>query len=289
MLERKLVMVSGKGGVGKSAVTAALAIRAARRGMRVLTVGMIEGTGLAGHLGVEDLGYSPHQVRPGLFGLAVDRATALEEYLRIQIHFPRAAPTGVLTRGLNVLVETAPGVREIVTMGKPLFEVWNGDWDIVIADAPPLGQLFSYLRAPATVADLVPSGHIREQAAAMEASLSDPATSALLLVVTPEELPVSETIEALDQLHAEPVIDLAGLIFNRVVEPLDAAAGDPSKLAPSAMRDAAVLHTGIASAQQFWLDQVPAGIALPFFFGMHTPGEVAARLADAWEAGGGRP
>lgn len=286
MLERRLIIVSGKGGVGKSAVSVALAIQAARSGKRVLAIGMVDGTGLATHLGVEELSYEPHEVRPGLFGLAVSRPDALAEYLRLQVHIPRGAPTGALTRGLNVLVETAPGIREVVSMGKPLWEVWNGSWDLVVVDAPPLGQLFSYLRAPATVADLVPAGRIRQQAARMSATLIDPKLAGLLLVITAEELPVGETIEALHQLHDEPLMDLAGLVFNRVLDPLESAPPDLASLPPSPLRDAAILHSGIATSQRFWLDQIPAGIALPFLFGVHTPAEVAARLADALEATG---
>jgi anion-transporting ArsA/GET3 family ATPase len=76
VLNRRLLIVTGKGGVGRSALTAALAIRAARAGRQVLAIGMTDETGLAAHFGVRTLGYSPEEVRPGIAAMAVDRATA---------------------------------------------------------------------------------------------------------------------------------------------------------------------------------------------------------------------
>ena len=220
MLDRKLIFVSGKGGVGKSAATASLALLAARRGLRVLTIGMVEPLGLAGHFGVARLDYQARRVRPGIHSLAVYRDEALDEYLRLQLHVPRAAPTKVLTRALDVLAETAPGIREIVTLGKPVYELWQARYDLILVDAPPLGQLFSYLLAPRTIADLVPAGPIQGQANRMRDSIGDPETTSLLLVTTAEELPVLETEETLRYLEVEPVITLAALATNRLLEPL---------------------------------------------------------------------
>ena len=152
MLDRKLIVVSGKGGVGKSAVTAALALRASRLGKTVLALGLIDALGLASHFGAEDRGYDWHEVHPGVYTATIDRARVLDEYLKLQLRLPRAAPTRQFSRALNVLIDTAPGVREIISMGKPVFETWRGTYDLVLVDAPPVGQVMSYLRAPATIA-----------------------------------------------------------------------------------------------------------------------------------------
>ena len=133
---------------------------------------------------------------------------------------PRSLPTRQLSNALSVLADTAPGIREIVTMGKPIFEVWREEWDLVIADAPPLGQLQSYLAAPQTITGLVPTGAVREQAARLETTLSDPAMSGLLLVTTPEELAVQETREAIAHIDSERQILIAGVVANRVLDPL---------------------------------------------------------------------
>ncbi|MDP2623584.1 MAG: ArsA-related P-loop ATPase, partial [Actinomycetota bacterium] len=105
MLDRRLLIVTGKGGVGKSALAAAAALHAAKQGRRVLAVGMTDPIGLGTHLRVASLGPAPRQVRPGLHALAVDPASALDEYLRLRIRVPRMA---VVTRAFKVLAETVP-------------------------------------------------------------------------------------------------------------------------------------------------------------------------------------
>lgn len=284
MLDRRLLFVSGKGGVGKSAVSAALAILAARRGKRVLALSMTDRSGLAAHLGVDELPYAPVRISPGLHAALVDRSHALDEYLGLQLRMPRSLPTRQLSNALSVLADTAPGIREIVTMGKPIFEVWREEWDLVIADAPPLGQLQSYLAAPQTITGLVPTGAVREQAARLETTLSDPATSSLLLVTTPEELAVQETRQAIAQIDSERQILIAGVIANRVLEPLgverDVIAATPA----GPLRAAGLLQAGLVESQSVWLDSIPHDPRLPFLFGFHTPGEVAARLAEICES-----
>lgn len=283
MLDRKLIFVSGKGGVGKSAVTASLALLAARRGQRVLVIGMVEDLGVASHFAAEHLTYAAREARPGIDALAVYRDEALDEYLRLQLHVPRATPTKLLTRALNVLAETAPGIREIVTLGKPVFEMWKGGYDLVLVDAPPLGQLFSYLRAPNTIADLVPAGPIQRQATAMSDALIDETTTSLVLVATPEELPVLETTAALDRLDAEPVITLSTVVTNRVLPDLSVAAETVTALPEGPHRSAALHHQALFEQQNRWLDVLPPGPHLPYLFGFRTAGEVAERLADVWD------
>ena len=284
MIERRLLVVSGKGGVGKSAVSAALGVLAARRGKRVLVLAMIQPSGLAAHLGVDSLSYEPTRIQPGLFAAAVDRSDALEEYLGLQLRVPRSLPMRQFSGALSVLADTAPGIREIVTMGKPIFEVLRGEWDLVIADAPPLGQLQSYLSAPETITGLVPTGAVREQASRLENVLSDPAASGLLLVTTPEELAVLETREAIAEIDASRQILIAGVVANRVLEPLGVSAEAIAAVPDGPARAAGLLHTGLVESQSFWLDSIPDEPRLPFLFGFHTPAEVSARLAEICES-----
>ncbi len=283
MLDRKMTFVSGKGGVGKSAITASLALLAARRGLRVLVVGMVEGIGAGLHLATERLEYIPHRVRPGVTAMAVNRSDALDEYLRLQLHVPRAAPTKVLSRALSVLAETAPGIREIVTIGKPVYEMWQGKYDLVLVDAPPLGQLFSYLRAPTTIAELVPAGPIRAQAERMSSALADSEAVSLVLVATPDELPVLETQAVLERLDAEPVVNLEAVVANRILPELLLDEPDLATLPDGPHREAAEHHLAVLAQQSRWLDELPDGPRLPYLFGIHTPAEVAEQLADIWD------
>ena len=283
MFDRKLVIVSGKGGVGKSAITASLALHAAREGHRVLCIGMTDAVGLATHFGVASLAYEPRRVHAGIDAIAIDRAAALDEYLRIQLRIPKAAPLRQFTKFFEELVDTAPGIREIITMGKPLFETWRTTYDRVIVDAPPIGQLISYLRAPATVANVVPTGAVREEAMRMRLTIADPARTGLLIVTMPEELPVVETIEALREMGDEALIDLIGIVINRVIYPLSAESSAIENLAEGPLKDAAILHQRLAAEQSRWLELLPDGPRLPHLFGLLTPGEIAAALSDQWD------
>lgn len=283
VLDHRLLIISGKGGVGKSAVAASLALQAGRRGSSAIAISLTDPLGLATHLGVRRLSYDPRQVAPGVSVAAVDRARALDEYLRLQLRVPRAAPLGQFSRIFQVLIDTAPGVREIVSMGKPIFEVWKEAWDIVIVDAPPLGQLLSYLGAPATIADLVPSGAVMEQASRMRDTLADQKTTGLVLVSTPEELPTIETTETLALLAEDPIVDVTAVVANRVIDRMDIDDDIVPTLPSGPVRAAAHLHQTLAADQQRWLDVLGDGHRLPYYFGVLTAPELAATLTDAWD------
>ena len=279
MFDRRLLVVTGKGGVGKSAVTAAAALHAAKHGRRVLAIGMSDGVGLATHLRVGRLGPEPTPIRPGLHALAIDPAAALDEYLRLRIKVPRL---GLMTRAFSVLADTVPGIRDTVVIGKVIYESTRRAWDLVVADAPPTGHILSYLGAPSVIEGLVPRGRVRDQAAWMRASLADPTRSGLVLVATPEELPVAEARETRDALREDPLIAIAGIVANRVVPPLsipvDRVAAEPD----GPRRRAAMLHTGVRHAQEQHLASLEADAEFPLLFGLRTPGEVTSRLSELW-------
>lgn len=283
MLEQRLLIVSGKGGVGKSAVSVALALRAQRAGRRVLVCAMLEPTGAAIHLGADTLGYTPTRYGSGIEAMAINRSAALEEYLRVQLRVPQAAPTRTLSKAMQVLVDTAPGIREVISMGKPIFDTWQGTYDTIVVDAPPLGQLMSYLRAPAVVSELVPTGAIKNQALRMAQALSDETVSALVIVTTPEELPVLETSEAIAELAAEQLIATGALMANRVLPQIDLTAADIAELPGRPATHAAMHHLALYDAQEEALSSLPIDVRLPYLFGIHTPTEVAANLADELE------
>lgn len=280
-MHQQLLLVTGKGGVGKSAVCAALAIEAARRGQRVLAIGMVEKRGLAAHLGVESLSYDATEVRPGVFALGIERPAALDEYLRIVLRAPKLSRIGPVARAFDALASAAPGIRETVTMGKVLFETRTNNWDLVVADAPPSGAIGSHIRAPKTVAELVGAGKVREQTRWMEDLMGDRARTGLVMVTLAEELPTVETAETLKWINEEGLIGIAEVITNRILEPLGARI--PADLS-TPIGAAAALHDGIFQEQQRWLAQLPdRGRELPYLFGVTGPVEVAERIADELE------
>jgi anion-transporting ArsA/GET3 family ATPase len=279
MLDKRLLIVSGKGGVGKSAVTAGLALLAQRRGQRVLAMEMGSPGGLSAHFGTGALAFQPREVRPGLHAMQMVRSDALLEYLSIQLNIRGVSGFGPFARAFDALATTAPGIREIITIGKAIWEVKEDRWDIVIADAPPTGQIGSFVRAPLTIAELVPGGKVRAQADMMRDMLADEATTEMILVTLPEELPTTETVETLDWLKSEQVVASPVLIANRVLDELT----DHSTPA-GPLGEAALLHRALWNEQQEWLLRLPTEHRIPYLFGVFTPGEVAARMCDEFES-----
>lgn len=218
----------------------------------------------------------PAEIRDGLFAATILPGPALQQYLKIQLRVatPRMS---LATKAFDLLATAAPGIREVITIGKVIWEAERGGWDVVVVDAPATGQLGSYLTAPSTVAGIVPSGRVLEQSTWMREVLAA-TTTRLTLVTLLEELPVSETREAMAALG-----DLTGstrVIANRVLEPLGVAAETLSGIAPGPMRDAAHLHQSLNRSQGRWATELEPSLSLPHLFGVLTPQEVAARLAE---------
>lgn len=272
----RLILVSGKGGVGKSAVAAAIALLARRRGQSVLVLDMLNAGGLGAHLGGPDLGFRPRPVGDGLEAAAIDRAEALVEYLRVQIGMPALATVGPAARAFDALASTAPAVREVVTIGKVLWETKRGPWDLVVADGPSTGQIGSYLRAARTIRELVTTGRILDQVAWMEQMLADPERTQLVLVTLLEELPVVETAATVAWLESERVVGRTTIYANRVLDALEVEV--PAGSGPVA--ETAGLHHAVWTEQRHWFEQLPIELSLPYLFGTHTAPEVAEQLTD---------
>jgi anion-transporting ArsA/GET3 family ATPase len=277
MLDKRLVIVSGKGGVGKSAVAAGLGLLAQRNGLRVLAVEMESGGGLSAHFGSGPLEFKPREVRPGLHAMQMVRSEALLEYLQLQLKLPGMGRFGAVARAFDALATAAPAVREIVTIGKILWEVKEDRWDMVIVDAPPTGQIASYLRAPISISELVATGRIRVQSDWMATTLADPALTVLVLVTLPEELPTTETLETIDWVRATNAVGAPTVITNRVLN--EVAVKTPDGVAGEMV----TLHKTLWAEQQEWLSVLPPSLILPYLFGTFTPGEVAAHISDELE------
>jgi anion-transporting ArsA/GET3 family ATPase len=220
LLDRKLVFVTGKGGTGKTTVASALALLASTQGKRVL-VCEIDGKGeLAAYYEAPPMAFKEKEVQPGLFAMTMDTEASLREYLKLQLHVPIVGRIGPVAKAFDFLATAAPGVREILTVGKLCFEVRDNHWDMVVVDAPATGHIVGQLAAPQAVNGLVRVGMIRNQTDWMLEMLSDPAITGLLAVCTPEEMPVTETIELAVRVREETTVELAGVVVNRVLPEL---------------------------------------------------------------------
>jgi anion-transporting ArsA/GET3 family ATPase len=216
-----LIVVTGKGGVGKTTVAAALGLAEADRGRRVLIaeVGGREDVALA--FGQRDGSAQPRSVAAGVDQVSIDPAQALEAYLRQQL--PRMV-AGALARGrvLQPLTAAAPGLAELLSIG----QVWDlttagrgRAYDVVVLDAPAGGHALAVLGAPRTYARVARGGPVRRQASAIEAMLRDPARTAIVAVATPETLAINETVAMRATLEDELALRLHAIVVNRLLPP----------------------------------------------------------------------
>lgn len=193
----------------------AFAHHAAQQGRRTLLC-EIEPTGdIATTLGTDPLGYEPREVSPNVSAMSMDLEAQLREYLRVYTHVPLLGRLGPVAKSLTFVATAAPGVREMLVVGKLADETVH-HYDLVVADAPATGHIVSHLAAPRTVNELARVGLIRSQTERISAFLSDPARTGLVIATTPEEMPVSETLELADRVRRETTVDLAGVFVNRV-------------------------------------------------------------------------
>lgn len=220
LLDRRLIFVTGKGGVGKSTIAAGLALLGAQRGKRTLVCEVDAKGNLADFYETSRTGFKPREVQPGLFAMSMDTEASLQEYLRLQLKLPVVTRIGPLARAFEFVATAAPGVKEILTTGKFCWEVRERHYDLVVVDASPTGHIIGQLAAPQAINELVKVGLVRQQTGWLMEILGDPATTGLVIVTTPEEMPVNETIELSVRVREETNVDLAGIVVNRVLPEL---------------------------------------------------------------------
>jgi len=225
LLGCRLIFVTGKGGVGKSTVAAALALLAADNGQRVLLVEVDGKHDLTDLYEQPAVGFEPRPVHPGVHAMTMDTEASLREYLKLNLKVPVLGRLGPVARVFDFVATAAPGVREILTVGKICWEVresleGRADWDLVVVDASASGHVVAQLGAPDTIKELVKVGPVRHQTGWMSDILSDPLLTTLVVVATPEEMPVSESIELVERVRTELNVSLGPMVVNRVLPEL---------------------------------------------------------------------
>ncbi len=286
VLDKRLVFVTGKGGVGKTTVAAALGLAAARQGKRTIVCEVAEQERLAGMFGHAGAGYAEVELSERLWAISIDPERAQEEYLRDQL--PSRTLAGMLAGSslFTYLSAATPGLRELLTVGK----VWElaqlqrrersrAPYDLVIVDAPATGHGLGLLSAPRTFRNVARVGPIARQANSIHTFLSDSELTGVVAVAIPEETPVAETIELRERLREELGAEVDAVVVNGLyperfsgaeAERIASADGDVrSPVLRAALRSALSEHRR-ARTQRTQLRRLRTAVgkacALPFLF-----------------------
>ncbi len=226
---KQLIFITGKGGVGKTALTAALSRSLAATGRRVLAVELSAGGSLARCFGREEAQYVPQEVSAGLHTCRLTPGECLHEYGHMKLKFRRFYRAVFENPFVRSLVSMTPGMEELLLLGK-LGNV-NGamargqaraPWDIVVVDAPPTGQGTGLFALPTIILGAVSTGPLAKETRALQELLQDEQRTAILIVSAPEELAVNEALEQVTALRDDAHLPVRAIVANRVLPELRA-------------------------------------------------------------------
>ena len=220
VLDRSLVYVTGKGGVGRTTVSAALGLAAASRGRRAIVCEVAEQDRLSRAFGRDPrVGDEQAELAPGLWGISIDPQAALREWLRGQLGSRTLSRVLFESDAFTYFAAAAPGAREMATLYKALKLsqlVSPGGYDLVVLDAPASGHGLGMLTTPRTFGEIVRVGPLRRQTERMRQMLGHKKRTAYLAVALAEEMPVNETLEIERALPGAVGHRLAAIVVNGV-------------------------------------------------------------------------
>jgi anion-transporting ArsA/GET3 family ATPase len=217
LLSRRVLILSGKGGVGKSVVGAALAIAAHERGKRVLFVEVAAPLETARILGGPPSRGHETQVPPGLYAVNLDPREVMDAYVRHVVKLDVLARRILQSPIYRRFLAAAPGLEELMLLGKIMMLEQERArfsqrpaWDLIVVDAPATGHGLAFLKVPLAASSAIPVGPVGANARRVLALIRDPVRTALLVVAVPEEMAVVEALHfqstARDELSVEPSV-----------------------------------------------------------------------------------
>jgi anion-transporting ArsA/GET3 family ATPase len=252
LLGKRVLILTGKGGVGKSTTSAALALIAANRGKRVLVIEVDAKGNVPDFFDTRRVGFAYRRLHKGVWGLSMQPKDSMQEYLSLMLRVP-----GFSLRPLQGFMEytsnAIPGLKEILVTGKIYYEEKATDdggprWDLIVVDGAPTGHVVSQLGAARHLAELVRTGPIHDQAERVADMLADARRTALVLVTIAEEMPVNETIDLSRRFVKDTDIVPAALVVNQL---------QPEVVPPGEMEDFENLVTG--AGRKTFLASYPEG------------------------------
>jgi hypothetical protein len=243
-----VVIVAGKGGVGKTTVSAALATLAAREGMSVLIVEVEGKSGLAAGFGRPPLSYQEAELAPGVRARTITPDDALLEYL--DDHGLRRISQRLSRSGaLDIVATAVPGMRDILVLGKVKQLERAGIADLIVLDAPAAGHAVNFLLSARGLLDAVRTGPVQKQATEVIELLTDPSRCQVMLVTLPEETPVNELIDTAYAIEDRVGVALGPIVVNSCIEPMIGIGEDESVDAEAVQADAASVGIALPSTE----------------------------------------
>ena len=246
-LDHRLILVVGKGGVGRSTVAAAIAGRCAAQGKHTLLYETSANDRFGDYFGKPPVGAAPAELAPNLWAVNATPASALAEYGLMILRWKSVYEMVFENRVSKAFLRAIPGLDDYALLGKAWFHTTEEKrgkplWDTVVFDMPASGHSVSMLRVPWVIVDTVPEGPLTRDARTVKALLCDPARTSTVLVTLAEEMPVNEAIELESKLTALGIVPqqlLVNQVFPRHFAPsapvtrvLDALIADQANLGP---------------------------------------------------------
>ena len=299
ILDKRLVFVTGKGGVGKTTVAVALGLRAAEQGKRTIVCEVASQENASRIFDHTEVGFHEVEMAENLWSISIDPDESMREYVLLQLKVRAMRDMLFRSRIFSYLAAATPGLKELVTIGK-IWELAQLDrkvkqgrkYDLVIVDAPATGHGIGFLQTPRTFANIARVGPIHGQAQALDRLITDQEHTGTAIVALPEEMPVNESAALEAELRSEVGVAVDRVYLNGLyperfskeeAERLAELAGGENGMVRAAARAAASEH-GRARSQRAQLARLRRRVeapvkTLPFLFEPELGVEAAQKLA----------
>lgn len=301
LVDKRLILVGGKGGVGRSTVAASIAAWLSRAGRKTLLVEANANDRYGTFFDAPEVGTDIRQLQKNLYAINTNPAAALEEYGLMVLRFKRVYRMVFENRVTRYFLRAIPGLDDYSILGKVWFHVTKERWDTVVFDLPASGHSLSMLRIPKVILETVPEGPLTRDARDVQKLLTDPERTALVTVTLAEEMPATEARELSTKLDTELAIRTQHLVVNQTY-PDRFPAGSPGDEILARLSRADSLDADVAAASahadlvqkrrqlnERYLDELGETIAAPqvqlpmLFVPSLGPGEIAT-LSQTLEA-----
>jgi anion-transporting ArsA/GET3 family ATPase len=297
LLDKRLIFVTGKGGVGKSTIAVSLGLAAAQRGKRTIVCEIASQEQTSRFFKRAEVGFHEVELESNLWSISIDPDESMREYVLLQLKVRAMRDLLFRSRVFTYLTAATPGLKELVTIGK-IWELSNRkvkkgrEYDLVIVDAPATGQGIGFLQTPRTFANIARVGPIHSQAEELDRFITDQDATGTAIVSLPEEMPVNESANLEQQLREEIGVSVDRIYMNGLyperfsaeeAEKIDSATQNADGAVRGALR-AAASEQRRAASQRGQLARLEERVSapvkpLPFIFEPELGVEEARQLA----------